>query len=438
MAPMKGNKREVEEWPLVIRRGSFSCRVNKLQRTVKGNPFDYYRLTYYAPGGSRVARDFGSLDGARNAAQEAANAFSLGRPDALSFTPQERRDFDAASAILAPLNLALYPAAVQLAEALAALPQGVSLIEAVRDYAKRHPSNAPKVTVRESVDALLSDREAAKASDAYLVKLRSHLDRFAKAFTSTPLATLSAPLVGEWLRSLATGPTPLGNRTVANHAGSVVTLFRFARSRGWIARDLSDEIAEVPVPKPEAIGEVGVFTPRQFEAILQAAPDDIRATLALGGFAGLRTEEIHRLDWSAVKLAERVLIVGSKEAKTASRRVLPIDESLAAWLAPLAQASGPVDPSPTSKALTHRWRRVATKAGVEWRHNALRHSAISYKCAVGGDPSRVAFESGNSVRMIHQNYRALVTEAEGRAWFAVQPSKTEGVALSMKGDLHAA
>jgi len=38
---MNAGKREGKEWPIVIRRGSFTCRVNKLKRTVKGIAFDY-------------------------------------------------------------------------------------------------------------------------------------------------------------------------------------------------------------------------------------------------------------------------------------------------------------------------------------------------------------------------------------------------------------
>jgi integrase len=438
---MNASKRKGEEWPIVIRKGSFSCRVNKLHRTVKGLHFDYFRLAYYEPGGRRVVRDFGALEDAKQAANDVAGAFALGRPDALSFTPEERRDHDAAVAVLAPLGLALYPAAVELAEARRALPPGVRLLDAVLDYAKRHPANAPKVSVREAVDALLEDRENGKASQAYLVKLKSHLERFAGDFTGT-LASITGPTLGEWLRNLTSaerktqGETkrprrPLGNRTIQNHAGSVVTLFKFARSRGWVSRDLADEIAEVPTAKAEAIEEVGTFTGSQIRRILEAAPEDIRASLALGAFAGLRTEEIHRLDWKEVRLAERVVVVGARKAKTGSRRVVPIAENLALWLAPLHRLDGPVDPSPTSKATTHRWCRIANRVGIPWVYNGLRHSFASYRLAVVQNPAQVAFEMGNSPRMIDRNYKALVTEAQGREWFAIEPKTAEADVLPM-------
>lgn len=420
--------------PILIRRGSFVAKIYEGKKAVGGRTYRIRRLSYYEPGGKRVVRDFADLADAKLAANDAAQAFAAGRPDALSFTPEERQQFDAAAALLAPLGVGLYPAVAEFAEASRILPPGVRLLDAVRDYARRHPANAPRVTVAEAVAALIEDRTKAKASDAYLVKLDSHLNRFAGSFTGT-LASLSGPMVGEWLRTIADAKgRPLSNRTRQNHHGSVVTLFKFARARGWVSRDLAEEVAEVPTPKAEAVGEVGIFTPPQLRKMLATAPDDIRASLALGAFAGLRTEEIHRLDWADVKLAERVVIIGAEKAKTASRRVVPIADALAEWLAPLALPAGPVDPSPTSKALTHRWCRVGERVGVKWTHNGLRHSAISYRLALIGDPARVAFESGNSPAMIARHYKALVTEAEGRAWFDVRPGEGAGSVVPMPAE----
>ena len=56
-----------------------------------------------------------------------------------------------------------------------------------------------------------------------------------------------------------------------------------------------------------------------------------------------------------------------------------------------------------------------------WKRNALRHSFISYRLAVLKDVAAVALEAGNSPTMIFRNYRALVTESEGKTWFSIAP-----------------
>jgi integrase len=85
--------------------------------------------------------------------------------------------------------------------------------------------------------------------------------------------------------------------------------------------------------------------------------DELRAAIAMGGFAGLRTAEIHRLDWKDVRLSERVIIVGADKAKTASRRVAPIIDNLAAWPAPLAKSEGPI---------VHHSQRFLRAVANEW------------------------------------------------------------------------
>ena len=239
-------------------------------------------------------------------------------------------------------------------------------------------------------------------------------------------------MIGAWLRDLRNERgLPLGARTVANYRASVSTLFAFAKTRGWISRDTLEEVREVPVPRANAVAEVGVFDATQIRAILEAAPDDIRATLALGAFGMLRTEEIHRLDWRDIRPGERVIIVGADKAKTRSRRVIPILPNLALWLAALAKPEGPVDPSPTSKAIVHRWRRIAASVGVKWTHNALRHSCLTYRTAILQNPAQVAFEAGNSPHMIFKHYKALRTEAQARDWFEVAPATHAGVVPPM-------
>lgn len=414
-------QRSRKQKPVEVRRGSFTAKIYRAQKTVSGRPYEIFRLSYHEPGGKRVLKDFSNLARAKAAAADAASAFALARPDAIQFHPDDRRDFDAAARILQPLGLGCYQAAVELADARKLLPPGTTLAQAVTDFARRHPANAARVTAADAAKALLEDRERAKASTVYRLKLATHLDRFASAF-QTRLDSITGPMIGAWLRELRDERgTPLGARTVANYRASVATLFAYAKSQGWVSQDLLDEVREVPVPRAKATAEVGVFDAAQIRRILHAAPDDIRATLALGAFGMLRTEEIHRLDWRDIRLAERVIVVGADKAKTASRRVIPILPNLALWLASLSKPEGRVDPSPTAKALVHRWRRIATSVDVQWTHNALRHSCLTFRTAIVQNPAQVAFEAGNSPGMLFKHYKALRTEAQARDWFDVTP-----------------
>ena len=66
-------------------------------------------------------------------------------------------------------------------------------------------------------------------------------------------------------------------------------------------------------------------------------------------------------------------------------------------------------------------REAAKAAGVEWKHNALRHSFISYRVADIKNVDQVALEAGNSPDIIFQHYRELVAEVTAKEWFVVTP-----------------
>jgi len=59
-------------------------------------------------------------------------------------------------------------------------------------------------------------------------------------------------------------------------------------------------------------------------------------------FAGLRTAEVLRLEWSEVDLVRGFVTVSAHKSKTGWRRLIPIAQNLAEWLRPYAQMSGPV------------------------------------------------------------------------------------------------
>lgn len=82
---------------------------------------------------------------------------------------------------------------------------------------------------------------------------------------------------------------------------------------------------------------------------------------------------------------------------------------------------------------------MAKKAGQDpkavqafaWKHNALRHSFVSYRLADVKDAARDALEAGNSPQMVFRNYRKLVTEAQAKAWFAIVPEQSKENVIPM-------
>jgi integrase len=143
------------------------------------------------------------------------------------------------------------------------------------------------------------------------------------------------------------------------------------------------------------------------------------------------------LTWEDLAKRDGHIEVAASKAKTASRRVTPISDNLAAWLEnapkngklvwPHKEQSFYVQQEATVKAAQEaenkRNEKTPKKAKtIKWKHNALRHSFISYRVAETQSMNQVALETGTSVKKIVAHYRELVTPKEAKEWFGVIPS----------------
>jgi integrase len=77
------------------------------------------------------------------------------------------------------------------------------------------------------------------------------------------------------------------------------------------------------------IGEICFYTPRELAALFASADDTLRPIIAIGGLAGLRTEELLRLDWADVWRRERHIELTGLIAKGRFRRLVETGEEKA-------------------------------------------------------------------------------------------------------------
>ena len=148
-------------------------------------------------------------------------------------------------------------------------------------------------------------------------------------------------------------------------------------------------------------------------ALLNGARDvapDVLPMLAIGAFSGLRDAEIKRLAWNEVDLTRGHVEVKASKAKTARRRIVPIQPKLAALLAPYVMIKGRVVPVGARRKLD-RVRKAAKLA--RWPVNGLRHSYASYRLAAIHDAPRVAAELGHtSPQMLYSTHRELILPSD--------------------------
>jgi integrase len=392
-----------DRFPIIVKRGSCAVKIYR-DRKPTGT---YYRVCYHI-GGKRERLNFVDLEKAKLEAESQASKLSRGDVDAMQLTGKDRLVYGRAVEAVRETGVPLDAAAREYTEARKHV-DGVSLIDAAKFYARHHGRGIKRKSVAEAVDEMIAAKKTKGVSDVYLADLRYRLGVFKAAF-HCDVSALVPDDVAAFFEGLRLSP-----RSYNNFVRVLRTFFAFAQNHGWLSKE-ADLLARVE-KRTERPTPVEIFTPGELTALLKNASREVATCLALTAFAGLRAEEILRLDWSDIERRPGFIEVAAHKAKTATRRIVPISDNLARWVA-IAPRNG-ARVWPHSKAwFFEAMRNAAADARIQWKQNALRHSFISYRLAEIQDVNRVALEAGNSPQMIFRHHRELATPQQARSWFA--------------------
>jgi integrase len=407
---MKRHESRARRKPIVVKAGNVEVKIYQ----GRSGGYDLFTVVHYI-GGARRRENFANLVDAKERAREVARAMINGRTAVLELTNTDREGYVAALERLRPLGIPLHSAVEEYVAARSHL-NGESLLSVAKAHAGRRRDVLDK-RVREIVEELFAAKKRDGLSVRYIETLRSHLNRFASAF-ETNIGSLTATLIEEWLLSQKIGPRARNNIRM-----SIVTLFNFARSRGYLPKGQPTEAGEVAKAKDRG-GAIGILTPKQLAELLAASDEEAKLYFAIGAFTGLRSAELIRLEWEDINFARGHLQVAKNKAKTATRRLVPIQQNLMQWLSPQRASTGLVFSSGHAA-----YRAIAQAKDVigHWPTNAVRHSYATYRLAQCHDAARVALEMGNSAQMLFRSYRELADEGDASAWFNIVPKPAANV-----------
>jgi integrase len=367
-----------------------------------------FTLSFYRDG-RRMRKMFNDLESAKKEALFVAQRIQSGMQHVTDLKPHERDSYKAAETLLEKLGIPLYAAVEDYVRART-LAGTESLSVMATEYGKMFGYIVHRATVPEVVAELLKIREQDGASTKYLGQLRTTLNRFAAKFPR-PILEVTGPDVDAWLRSLDIVAT-----TRNSMLRCIKVLFSFAKAQNYLPDEKTTAVESIPQVRVK-LDDVTIFTPEEMTRLLHHAPPHIVPILAIGAIAGIRMAELNRLDWKAVDLERRIIEIRAGQAKTASRRVIPISDNLAAWLTPLEKKGKIV----RSQELHTHVPALARALKMEWPRNVLRDSFISYRIAIVQSADQVALEAGNSPSMIFKHYRELTTPEVAEKWFGILP-----------------
>jgi len=411
-------------FPVIVRHRSAKVRIYG-----KSPAFPYYRLAFTSAGKNK-RETFATYSEAHRAAKKKAKEIHQGSL-AVFFTPSQSRDALAATE--------------RLHELFRETGKKVSLLGAVSVFveATRRLGDRP---VPEAVDGFLSTVvivQRKNISDAVEEFIES---RKAKAESKdgkrSQLSPVYAANVAMWLREFAKTLSGLAVSDLAKqHLNTYIGAFNklSAKSRndrravvkmflGWsVRRDYlmaHHRLLEADQMSPEKVdaSEIDFYRPTELKSMLQSADDDgLRAVIALNGLAGLRVEEIMRLQWKDVWHVKGHIHVSAAIAKGRCRRLVEMCPALLEWLAPFRKAEGPVW-SLSVDAYHEALIALRERLNIPARKNGLRHGYVTFHFGLYANENLTAALAGNSPAMIHLHYRGLATRNEAKKWFGVVPT----------------
>jgi len=188
----------------------------------------------------------------------------------------------------------------------------------------------------------------------------------------------------------------------------------------WCVREsiiLENPCTKVVKPLNFDDGPPAIFTVEDTARLLQVAQcidPPIAKYLAIGLFAGIRPNEIIRLDNSDIN--GRYIEVKGTSAKTRKRRIVSVLSNLQNWLR--------IAESLPKKNLRRRREIVIRQANVDWTHDIMRHTYASYHLAYHQSADKTALEMGHrDTQMLFRHYRSVVSKDEAAKFWKIEPAE---------------
>lgn len=186
------------------------------------------------------------------------------------------------------------------------------------------------------------------------------------------------------------------------------SIFAYAVQRGWIEKNPLDGMAH------ESVKERRVYplTLVQIRRLLRVVnlPQNRCCAPAVGLmlWAGIRPNEVERLQWSDIRFEHRVIVLSAEHSKTGGARQVTLHPILYEWLKRKTYLSV-LTPSVIPRAWVRRWRDIRVQAGFKnWSPDTLRHTFASYHILKFGDFSRLQMEMGHaSTDLLRTRYISL-------------------------------
>ena len=229
-----------------------------------------YEVAWHSADG-RKKQKFASSEAALAEAQIIAARLQAGRIEASAMSRGERDEYVEAKRLVGSYPLL---AALQEWEKAHALC-GTDLLLAAQAWNDANGSSRKTVSIKELVADFLKDKKRNRV-DTRAGHDRT-LPRVVRAFADRLVHTLSATELTDWLHKEFAQPVEGGERlvhpaTFNSHRRRMITMWRWARAKGYLPRNIQTEMEQVE-PMKEAPLKIGILSVQNFAELLRLIRD---------------------------------------------------------------------------------------------------------------------------------------------------------------------
>jgi len=293
------------------------------------------------------------------------------------------------------IDPALASAALDAEKLLA--PFNVSLLEAVRDYVKRHQNEGARITVDAAWTAYEALLLARKRSDATINDYKRDRKSLPDWFFKLTIASATEAMIEKALDECTSNRGKAWNR-------------KLREIRAVTREAVRTEIKPAEVKRKDPT----ILTAEESEKVMQlAVAEGCALPFALLLFAGIRPiGELNRISWGSIK-TDHIAISGD-ESKTEDDRHIPIMPNLRKWL----------DACKDDDIIPVDWKRksqaVRKAAGIV-DQDVPRHTFASAFYRLHTESETVQAMGHTSFKTTEKFYKRAVTKDEATAFFAIAP-----------------
>lgn len=207
-------------------------------------------------------------------------------------------------------------------------------------------------------------------------------------------------------------------------------IFSLAQKRGWCQEN---PVSRVDVPRCKE-KQIMCLNLRQVQKLLHAtettAQGECMAAVGLMLYAGIRPQEVQRLEWQHINLQQSFISIPPTHSKTGGARHVTIEPILHKLLKKVEKNKPNAKICPPN--WLKKWREVRQAAGwnkkTPWIQDCLRHSYASFHAIYYKNFNRLQYELGHSssslLRTRYLNMQGI-TLAQAKQFWGEQRNKHE-------------